>query len=60
MTAQEIRNDVFEALSSLYNPEGGETRAFVGLQGDDAVVLVQPTGEHFGIRVLPATVGVAG
>lgn len=59
MTANELRNLVFELLSERLKQEAGdgEQAGYVGLQGD-AIVLMQPGGDHLGIRVLPVTIGV--
>lgn len=56
MTADELRNLVFETLYEKLQGADGDPSAFVGLQGDKVVVM-QPGGEHYAIVVHPAKVG---
>ena len=53
MTALELQYLVFELLDERLRAGTDESTAVVGIQGD-AVVVMQPGGEHFGIRIVPA------
>jgi hypothetical protein len=55
MTKGELVNEIFIAVSERLNPEGStpeESKAFVGLQGDK-IVIMQVSGEHYGLVVVP-------
>jgi hypothetical protein len=53
LTQTELQYMIFDYLhEQLTMPD--PPRGFVGVQGDNIVIL-QSSGEHFGVRVVPAT-----
>jgi len=58
MSASELRNLIFEKLFAEFVEGREEPLAFVGIQGDGLLVVMQPGGEHLAVKVMPATVQV--
>jgi len=48
MEATELRDNIYDHLSEEVADEG-----FVGLQGQDRIVVIQQEGEHYVISVAP-------
>ena len=54
MEATELRENIYDHLSDEY--QEGDSAGYVGLQGEDMILVVQEDGKHFVIRVSPLTI----
>jgi hypothetical protein len=59
MSKTELRDLIFSLLYEKMQGDGGnvEPAEFVGVQGDDAIIVFQKGGAHLGIRVVEAKLG---
>ena len=60
MTADELRNLIFEKLFAEFVEGREKPLAFVGIQGDNLLVVFQKGGDHLAVKVMPATVSAPG
>lgn len=51
MEGTELRDSVYDFLSDQY--QGGNEEGFVGLHGQDKVLVIQQDGQHFVVTVTP-------
>jgi hypothetical protein len=54
MEATELRELIYDNLSEEY--QKGETEGFVGLQGEDKILVVQDEGNHYVVTVTPLVI----
>lgn len=56
MEATELRDNIYDHLSDEYQKGEGAGDGFVGLQGQDKILVVQDEGQHFVITVSPLNI----